>query len=171
MNKIPCTSQNTEVKTLPADVCVFGCFGQLSTQLIYDLTPEGSGGSTFHPLSHIYAKTPFCCIETVANNALNRQRVVVFGWLWANLTPTVNTAFSLINVHAKWWIYCFLISSTPLLTSIYNWPKWVCGLFWCFPGQLLNLDNPSVQHHLSIRPCLKSAYHLLTVVSNGAGSE
>ena len=33
----------------------------LSTQLMADLTPEWSGGSMFHPLSHIYSKTPFCC--------------------------------------------------------------------------------------------------------------
>ena len=30
MNKILCTSQNTEAKTLPADVCIFDRFGQLS---------------------------------------------------------------------------------------------------------------------------------------------
>ena len=49
----------------------------LSTQLTANLTPEGSGGFMFPSLSHNYAKTPFCCVETVANNALDR-RVVVF---------------------------------------------------------------------------------------------
>ena len=49
----------------------------LSTQLTADLTPEWSSGSMFHPLSQIYAKTPFCCIKTVANNTLNCQRAVV----------------------------------------------------------------------------------------------
>ena len=29
MNKIPCASQNTEAKTLPADVYVFSHLGQL----------------------------------------------------------------------------------------------------------------------------------------------
>ena len=47
----------------------------LSIQLTADLTLEWSGGSMFHPLSHIYAKTPFCCIETVANNTLNHRVV------------------------------------------------------------------------------------------------
>ena len=42
----------------------------LSSQLTADLTPEWTGGSMFHLLSHIYAKTPFSCVETVANNAL-----------------------------------------------------------------------------------------------------
>ena len=50
----------------------------LSTHLIADLTLEGSGGFMFHPLSHIYAKTPFCCVETVANKALNCRCIVVF---------------------------------------------------------------------------------------------
>ena len=71
-------------------------------------------------------KTPFCCVETVTNNALNRRRVVVSDRLWANVTPTLNIAFLLISGHAKWWIHCLLISSTPLLshtTPIYGHPK------------------------------------------------
>ena len=83
----------------------------LSTQLTADLTLEWSGRSIFHPLSYIYAKTPFCCVETVANNTLNRRRVVVFHLLWANAAPTFNTAFALTNVHAEWWL---LIYSLPL---------------------------------------------------------
>ena len=31
----------------------------------------------FHPLSHIYAKTPFCCFKTVANKSLNHRHVVL----------------------------------------------------------------------------------------------
>ena len=134
-----------------------GFYLLLSTQLIADLTPEWSGGSTCHLLSHIYAKTPFCCIETVANNTLNRWRVVVFDRLWANAPPTLKKAFSLTNVYEKWWIHSLLISSTPLLpraTSIYDRPKQVCGVFWCFPGQLLNLSNLSIQHHLCLYDCI-----------------
>ena len=87
----------------------------------------------FHPLPHIYAKT-FCCIETVAHNTLNRQHFV-FDWLWANAVSTLGTAFSLTNIHAKWWIHCLLISSTPLLshaTPIYNRPKRICDIFGVF---------------------------------------
>ena len=129
----------------------------LSTQLTADLTPEGIGRSMFHPLLHIYAITPFCCVKTVADNALNHQCVVVFNWLWANMAPTLNTAFSLTNIHTKWGRHSFLISSTPLLshaTSIYDWPKQVCGDFWCFLGQLTNLGDLSVQHHLCLYVCI-----------------
>ena len=37
MNKIPCASQNTEDTTLPADVCVFGRFGQLSPASLHSV--------------------------------------------------------------------------------------------------------------------------------------
>ena len=122
----------------------------LSIQLTADLTSEWSGGSLFHPLSHIYAKTPFCCTKTVANNTVNCRHIAVFDWLWANAAPTLNIAFSLTNVQAKWWIHCLLISSTPLpshLTSIYDQPKRVCGVFWCFPEQLASLSDLSIKHH------------------------
>ena len=35
MNKIPCTSQNTEAKTLPADVYIFDRFGWLSPAAVH----------------------------------------------------------------------------------------------------------------------------------------
>ena len=35
MNKIPCASQNTKAKSLPADVCVFGRFGWLSPAAVH----------------------------------------------------------------------------------------------------------------------------------------
>ena len=68
----------------------------------------------FPPWSHIYALTPFCSIETVANNALNCRCVVVFDWLWANTVPTLNTAFSLFSCSWKMiktlpsYILCYL---------------------------------------------------------------
>ena len=153
----------------------------LSTQLIADLTLEWSGGSMFHLLSHICAKTPFRCVKTVANNALIRRRDVVFDQLWANAAPTLNTAFSLTNVCAKWWIRCLLISSTLLLshsTSIYDRPKRVCGVFfvcvcvWVFSGTTAELGQPeSSASFVSVWSRLKSAFHLLTVVSDGAESK
>ena len=132
----------------------------LSTQLTADLTSEWSGESLFHPLLNIYTKTPLCCIETVANKALNCQHIV-FDQLWANTAPTLNTAFSLTNVNVKWWIHSLMVSSTSLLshaTSIYDRPKWVCGVFWCFLGQLLNLGDLSIQHHLCLYNCVLSQH-------------
>ena len=125
----------------------------LSTQLTANLTPEWNGRSMFHPLSHIYTKTPICCVETVVNNTLNCRYIIVFDRRWANTAPTLNTSLSLTNVYAKRRIHCLLISSTCLLshtTSIYDRPKQICGVFWCFLGQLSNLGHLSVQYHLCL---------------------
>ena len=75
------TSQNTETKTLLMFVSLVGFHLLLSTQLTAALTPECSDGSMFHPLSPIYSKSPFCRVETVANNALNCQHIIAFDQL------------------------------------------------------------------------------------------
>ena len=87
---------------------------------------------------HIFMqKLLFVALKQLQTMLWITLHIVVFDWLWANVAPTLNTAFSLTNIHAKWWIQCLLISSTPLLshtTSIYDQPKQVCWVFWCFPG-------------------------------------
>ena len=144
--------QNKEA--LPADIYIylwslwtaFTCCCQLSWLPIW---LQSAVGDLCFIHCHIFTekKILFVAFKTVANNALNRRRVAVFGRLWANAATTLNTAFSLTNVHSQWWIHCLLISSTLLLshaTSIYDRPKRVCGVFWYFPGQLPNLGDLSV---------------------------
>ena len=134
-------------------VVLIGFYLLLTTQLTADLTWACSGGSMCHPLSHVYTKTLFCCFETVANNTLNCRCFVVFDRLWVNAAPALNAVFSSTNVHAKWWIHCLLISSTPLVshaTSIYDRLKRVYWVFSCFQGWLLNLGNQSIQHHFCL---------------------
>ena len=105
------------------------------------------------PLSRqpVYAKTTFCCIETVANMALNRQCVVVFDRLWANVAPTMNTAFTLTNVSAKWWIHLpsdiFNISA---ILCFFNLQSAKTSLWSFLVFQLPNLGYLSVQHHLCL---------------------
>ena len=94
-------------KTLPTDVCIFGCFGWLpfaavhSAEFQFDYRMKW--WSMFHPLSHL-RKNSFVLHW---NNTLNRWRIVVFDQLRANTAPTLNTALSLKNIHAKWWITAF----------------------------------------------------------------
>ena len=139
MNKIPCASQNTEDKTLPADVCIFGSFGQLSlllsTQLTANLIPAWSG-------IYLHKNSFLLCWNSCKQRSESSTSCF---WLTVSKCGThfENTAFSKTNIHAKWWIHCLLIS-TPLLshaTSIYNQSKRVCGKFWCFPEQQPNLSN------------------------------
>ena len=144
----------------------------LSTQLTATLTPKWSGGSMFHLLSHIYAKIPFCCVETVANNALNCWRVVVFVFvLWASMVPTLNAAFSLTNVHVKWWIHCLLISQllcylTQLQFMIGQNEFWSFLVFSAITTEFGRPEHSASFEYIQLR--FKSAYLLLTVVSDGA---
>ena len=50
---------------------------------------------------HIFMQKLLCSVETVANNALNCWRLIVFDRLWTNAAHTLKTAFSLTNVHGK----------------------------------------------------------------------
>ena len=161
----------------------------LSTQLTV-LTPEWCSRSIFHPLSPIYAKTPFCCIETVANNALNCQWLVVFDWLcqeqWIIGTNGERESRKSAQSHPLWtqllhwqmfmqngeytafWYLQLLYYLTQLQFTI-GQNELVEVFFLCFPEQLPNLGNLAL--FVSVWPHLKSAYHLLTIVSNGAESE
>ena len=149
-------------------------FHLLSTLLTADLTLKWSGGFMFHPLSHIYAKILFYCVETVANNALNCRCVIVFDRLskrgihfehrflidkysckMVNTLPSdifnssaISRNFNLRSAKTSWCSF-LLFSGT---TAEFGWPE----------------SSPSF---VSIRPRLKSAYHLLTVLSDGAESK
>ena len=126
--QIPCASQNTEPKALPADVWVFGRFRRLLPTAVHkaDCWLDSGVKWWIHVSSIVtyWRKNSFLLRWNSCKQCSE-----------SSTAPTLNIAFSLISVHAKWWIYCLLISSTPLLsyaTSIYDWPKRVCGVFWCF---------------------------------------
>ena len=82
MNKIPCASQNTEAKTLLADVWVFGHFGRLSPATVHsaDCQFDSRVKWWIHVSSIVtyLRKNSFLLLEIVANKALNCQSVVVF---------------------------------------------------------------------------------------------
>ena len=139
----------------------------LSTQLTADLTPEWSGGSKFHPLSHIYAKTPFCCIETVANNTESSTR------FWSTVSK--------LGTHFEHWFLinkstCKMANTLP--SDIFNSSAISCNFnlwsakmsLWNF---LVSFETTAefgwperLASFVSVRLRLKSAYHLLTVVSD-----
>ena len=134
----------------------------LFTQLTTDLTPDWSGRSMFHPSSHIYTKTAFCCVETVAKNALNRRRVVVFD---RQLSHSA-------NAHAKYtaiWYLRLLRYLTQLQFTIGQ--NDFVEFFGVFPDNCRIWRSESSASFVSIRPRLKSAYHLLTFVSDGTESK
>ena len=157
MNKIPCASQNMEAKTLPADVWIFGRFGRLSPAAVHstDCRFDSRVKWWIHVSSIVtYLHKNSFLLHWNSCKQCSESSMCCCFWSTVSKRGThFEHSFSLINVHAKWWIHCLLISSTPLLfhaTSIYYQPKQVCGIFWCFPGQLTNLGDLSIQYHLCL---------------------
>ena len=114
MNKIPYASQNMEAKTLPADVCVFGHFGQLSPAAVHSADCWFDSGVKW---IHVSSIIRYLCKNSFLFQTTLWIIIVLFFINWANVTPILNTVFSLTNVCTKWWIPCVLISSTPLLSQ------------------------------------------------------
>ena len=165
MKKLPCASQNTEAKTLSADVCIFGHFGHLllSTQLTTDLTLEWNGGSMFHPLSHIYTKSPFVALKQL-QILLWIVDVLLFlivceqmrHPLWTQLScKMVNTLpFDIFNSSA---ISCYF-NLQSAKTSLWS--------FLVFSGTTAEFGWPECSaSFVSVQLHFKSEYHLLTIVS------
>ena len=135
----------------------------LSTPLTAGLIPEWSGGSMFHPLSHIYPKTLFCCVETVANN-VDALFLIDCEQTWHSLWTQLShwQMFMQNGEYIAFWYFQLLCYLTQLQFTI-GQNDFV--EFLCFLGQQPNLSDLSVQHHLFVRSRLKLAYHLLTIVS------
>ena len=152
MNKIPCASQNMEAKTLPADICVFHHFGWLWPAAVHSADCRFDSGMKYW--IHVSSTVTYLSFLLCRNSCKQHSESSTHCCFWSTVTNAahiLNTAFSVTNIHAKWWIHCLLISYA---TSIYNRPKQVCGVFLCFPGQLLNLGDLSIQHQL----CLMTAF-------------
>ena len=150
MNKIPCASQNTEAKTLPADVCIFDCFGcfhlLLSTQLIVSLTPELNGWFMF------LCKNFLLCWNRCKQHSKSLMRCC----FWSTVTKR-DTHFE----HSFFIDKCSWKMKNTLPSVIFNsfaishnfnlrLAKMSLWIFWCFLGQLLNLGDLSVEHYLCL---------------------
>ena len=134
-------------------VALDGSHRLLSAQLTADLTPKWSCGSMLHPLSHIYAKK---LLYFSWNSGKQHSESSTLCCLWSTVTKRgISFEHSFFNwqIFMHWWIHCRLIFSTPLLlhaTSIYDWQKRVNGFFFYFLGQMPNVCDPSIQHHLCL---------------------
>ena len=68
MNKIPCAFQNTETKTLPADVWVFGCFERLSPAAVHSANYQFYSGvkwwiHVFSIVTYLHRKFLFVALK------------------------------------------------------------------------------------------------------------
>ena len=153
----------------------------LSTRLSADLIPEWSGGgSMFHSLSHIYTKTPFCCVETVAKNALNHQHVFeqMQHPISAQLSPW--QMFMQNGEYTAFW-YLQLLCYLTQLQFMISQNKFVEFFFFfffffffvcVFSWTTTKFGQPEHSaSFVSVQPHLRLAYHLLAIVSDRAESE
>ena len=179
MNKIAYASQNIEPKTLPVDVCVFGRFGQLSPAAVHSADSWFDSGVKWwiYVLSIVtnLHKNSFSFSWNSCKHALNRRRFVVFDRLWANAAPTLNAAFSLTNLLAKWWIHIpsdIFNSCTIPRNSNLRSAKTNLRSVLVFSGTTAKFGWPERSvTFISVQQSWKSAYHFLTVVYDGSESK
>ena len=128
---------------MPADVCLFGYFWRCSPAAVH--LPDCPFDFAVKWLVHVSSIVRYLCKNSFwfcwyRCKQRFESSTVVFDQLWANTVPTLKSAFSSTNVHAKWWIHYLLISSTPLLSqaiSIYNRPKRCLRIFCIFRDNCL----------------------------------
>ena len=158
MNKIPCAFQNTEAKTLPADVWVtLDSFHLLlSTQLTADFDSRVKWWLYVSSIVTYLHKNSFLLCW---NSCKQRSK---------SLTHCFWSTVSKCGTHFE---YSFLIDkcsckmmntlpsdtfSSSAISRNFNLrlSKQVSGVFWCYSGQLPNLGDLSVQHHLCLYDCI-----------------
>ena len=161
MNKIPCTSQNTVAKILPADVCIFGHFGQLSLAAVHWCD---SGVKRW---IHISSIVTYLCKNSFllhwnSCRQCSESLICCCFWLTASKRGTHFKHNFLIDKCS-----CEMVNTLPsdtfnssAVSSNFNLQlaKMSLWSFWCFLGQLLDLGEQSIQHHLCWYDCILSQH-------------
>ena len=163
MDKIPYVSQNTEVKTLSADVCIFGHFGRLSLPSVYSADCRFVSGVK----QWIYVSSIVTYLRKnsifVALKQLQTTLWIVDALLFLidceqmrHLLWTQLSHWQMFMQNDEYTAFWYLQLLCYLTQLIYDGPKRVCaGFFFCFVlfcllRQLPNLGDLSVQHHLCL---------------------
>ena len=150
MKKIFCASQNTAAKTLPADVCIFGRFGQLSPAAVH--SADCWFDSRVKWLIHVSSIVIYLCKTSFLLRWNSRKQcselsMHCYFWLTVSKCSThfehgflvdkcsckmVNTLPSVISCNLN-----LRSAKTSLLIFFFFF-------FLCFLGQLVNLGDLSV---------------------------
>ena len=155
MNKIPCASQNSEAKTLTADDCVFGHFGQLSPAAVHSADCRFNFGVKWwiHDVSIV---TYLCKISFLLHWNICKQRSELSLFLidceqTCHLLWTLLSHWQMFMQNGESTAVCYLLFLCYLMQLQFTIDQIgfvVC--FWYFPRQLLNLSDLSVQRHLCL---------------------
>ena len=143
--------------------------------LTADLTVEWSGGSMFHPLSHIYKKNSFL-LHWNSYKQHSESLMHCCFWLTVSKCGTHFEHSFLIDKYS-----CKMVNT--LSPDIFNSSVMSCNFnlwlaktslwnFLVFSGTTAEFGQPKHSaSFVSVQPRLKSAYYLLTIVSDVAVSE
>ena len=178
MNKIPCASQNTDAKTLPADVCAYGHFGQLSPTAVHSV--DSSFDSRVKWWIHVSSIVRYLCKNSflLHSNSCKQRSESSTCCLWLTVSKlSIHFEHSfLIDKYS-----CKMVNTLP--SDIFNSSAISCNFnlqlvktslwsFLVFSETTAEFGRPEHSaSFVSVWPCLKSAYHLLTIVSDGAESK
>ena len=172
MNKIPCIFQNMEAKILPSDVCIFGYLGQLSPAAVHSADSRLHSGVKWwihiSPIVMYLHKNSFvlhwnsckqhsesstrCYWLTVSKCFIHFEHSFLidkFSGKMVNILPSDMFNSSVVPRNFNLWL-----AKTSLWSffGVFGWPE--CSALF-----------------VSVWPYLKSSYHLLTIISNGAESK
>ena len=130
MNKLRCVSQNTEAKTLPADVCIFGRFGWLSPAAVYSVDCRFDSGVKWW----IYVSAIVTCLCKNSfllcwNSCKQCSELLMRCYFWLT-----------VSKHKTHFEHSFLIdkSSCKMVNTL---PFWYLQLL-CYVTQLQFYDQP-----------------------------
>ena len=157
MHKRSCASKNMEAKTLPADVCIFGRFGQLSPAAV-------------HSADSWFDSRVRCCIHVLSNVTYLSKNSFLLRWNSCKQCSESSThccSWSTVSKLSIYFEQSFLIDKcsskmvNTLHSDIFNssaisrnfnlrLAKTNLWSFWCFMGQLPNLGDLNVWHHLCL---------------------
>ena len=144
-----------------ADVCIFGSFGRLSPDTVH--SADSRFDSRVKWWIHVSSIVTYLCkiSFSVCWNSCKQHSESLMCCFWSTVSKC-STQFEhsfLIDKYS-----CNMVNT--LLSDIYNFSaisynfnlqsaKTSLWSFWCFPGQLQNLGNLSIPHHLCLYDRIK----------------
>ena len=179
MNKMPCTSQNTVTKTLPADVCVFGRFGRLSPAAVLSADCWFDSGVKWG--IHVSSIITYSCKNSFLlrwNNWKQRSESLMCCCFWSTVSKC-STHFEhsfLIDKCSHKMVNTLpsdIFNSSAISRNFNLWSAKTSScsflVFSWTPAEFGQRERSA--SFVSVQLHLKSAYHLLTVVSGEAESK
>ena len=170
------TKYHTEAKTLPADVCVFSHFGRLSPAAVHSADWRFDSGTRWW--THALFIVTYLCKNFFFlhwNSCKQCFESLLFLIDCEQTQQPLLTQLSHCQMfkqngeHTAFWYLHFFCYLTQLQFTISQNGLWN---FLVFSEPTAKFGRPECSvSFVSVWPRLKSAYHLLTIVSNGAESK